>query len=136
MLSHGIDLDRSRHPLVLVRPTAHYTADDWEGLLRQLAELLKSGPFGLINDPRGSQLPNAAERRVLIQFYRAHDRELRAHLLAAAIVGQSKLIRGVLTALEWALPAPHPVKICGSLAEAETWVLQHFPPELRARVPA
>jgi hypothetical protein len=119
--------------LVTVRPSARYTSVDFAVLIEQMTELVKAAPFGLIYDVRQGQLPNASDRHAMHQFYDAHERKVRENFLAVAIVGTSGLIRGVLTALQWVRPPPHPVRTFATLPEGEAWLLQHFRPALRAR---
>lgn len=130
-LARGIELDRSRYPLVVMRAGEHYTQDDWDVLMRGMIQLIVSGPFGLINDTRGSSMPNAVQRRAVAQMYVDYEKQARAHLLASGIVGDSSLVNGILTALNWLKPPPHPVRVFSSITDAERWVLQHFNFELR-----
>jgi hypothetical protein len=129
-IPRGIEVDRSRFPLVVLRHGRRYTDADFHAVTVHLNELLRRGPFGLITDTRGSPMPSPLQRRTIIQFYADHDREIRANLLATAVVGDSTLVRGVLTALQWIRPAPHPVQIFASMVDAEAWVTSHFSEEL------
>ncbi|WP_437576164.1 hypothetical protein [Sorangium sp. So ce887] len=130
----GIELDRSRYPLVVMRAGEEYTQDDWEALMSGIIQLIVKGPFGLINDTRGSRMPNAMQRRSVAQMYVDYERQTRAHMLASGIIGNSSLVNGILTALNWMKPPPHPVKVFSSITDAERWVLQHFSPDLRRQV--
>lgn len=131
-----IVLDRSRYPLVVMRAGQDYTQEDWDALMRGMIQLIVKGPFGFINDTRGSKMPNAVQRRAIAQMYIDYERQTRAHLLASGIVGNSTFVNGILTALNWLKPPPHPVKVFSSITEAERWVLQHFSAELRRQVAA
>lgn len=133
--SRGIELNTSRHPLVVLRAGSAYAQPEWDRMVLGMVELIRQGPFGLITDARGGQMPNAVQRRSIVKVYEDYDRETRSHFLVAALVGESTLVRGVVTALTWVRPPPHPVKVFASLAEAEPWVLGHFPAALRQRVP-
>jgi hypothetical protein len=61
----------------------------------------ENGPFGLITDTRGAQLPDAVQRRSFIDVYENHDRLTRTHFLVLGVVGGATLLRGVITALNW-----------------------------------
>ena len=134
-VSRGIQLDRSRYPLVIMRAGTSYTQADWEQLMKGMTELVVSAPFGLINDTRGAQMPDALQRRSVAAMYTNHESSVRRHFLASGIVGSSSLINGVLTAINWLKPPPHPVKVFRVDEEAEAWVLAHFTEEMRARMP-
>lgn len=129
-LTRGIELDSSRYPLVFMHAGASYAQADWNQLMKRIIELIQSGPFGLINDTRGSPMPNPLQRRAIAQMYTEHEAKVRRNFLASGIVGSSSLVNGVLTALNWLKPPPHPVKVFLSRDAAETWVLAHFSTEM------
>jgi len=112
-----------------------YSSADWNQMLLELIEIIKKGPFGCITDMRNGQMPNAVQRRSFIGVYEQHDLLTRAHFLALGAVGESAILRRIITVLDWLRPAPHPVKVFGTLEAAESWVLQQLPEPLRQRVP-
>jgi hypothetical protein len=112
-----------------------YSGAEWDQMLRELIEIIKRGPFGAIADTRNGQMPNAVQRRSFIDMYEDHDRLTRAHFLVLGVVGESSILHGVMTALTWLRPAPHPVKVFATFDETETWVLEQLPESLRQRVP-
>ncbi len=134
-IARGLQLDQSRYPLVALRYGREYNDAEFMAVTASMTELLRRGPFGLLNDTRGGAMPSPTQRRAIIQHYEENDRDIRKNFLACAIVGDSTLVRGVLTALNWVRPAPHPVKVFAGIAEAEAWVMGHFPEELARRVP-
>lgn len=133
-LTSGIELDRSRFPLVVMRAGASYTQGDWNQLMKGMFDLIKTSPFGLINDTRGSQMPDALQRRSIADMYTAHEAEVRRNFLASGIVGSSNIVNRVITALNWLKPPPHPVKVFYTLDAAEQWVLGHFSEQMRESV--
>ncbi|WP_437905748.1 hypothetical protein WME95_47150 [Sorangium sp. So ce327] len=76
------------------------------------------------------------QRRAITQMYIDYERETRAHLLASGVVGDSTVINGIITALNWLTPTPHPFKVFSSFIDAERWVIQHFNRDLRGQVMA
>lgn len=133
--SRGIELDLSRYPLVVARIGSSYSDLQWDRMLSELLEIIKRGPFGLIVDTRNAQMPNAMQRRSFIDMYEKNDRLTRAHFLVLGVVGDSTPLRGVITALNWLRPAPHPVEVFTRLDAAEAWVLNQLPEPLRQQVP-
>jgi hypothetical protein len=131
----GIAFDVSRHPLVVVRLGGAYSSAEWNHMLLDLMKIVERGPFALIADTRDAQLPNALERRAFIDMYEKNDRLTRAHFLVLGVVGDSIRLRGVITALNWLRPAPHPVKVFTTFEMAEVWVLDQLPASLRKHVP-
>ncbi len=114
--------------------SAGYTQADWDQLMRGMVELIKTAPFGLVNDTRGSPMPDALQRRSIAEMYTDHEGDVRRTFLASGIVASSSLVNGVLTALNWLKPPPHPVKVFRSIDSAEAWVLTHFSTDMRASV--
>ena len=133
-MTRGIDLDRSRYPLVVMHASASYTQADWDQLMKGMVDLIRTAPFGLINDTRGSPMPDALQRRSIAEMYTDNEGHVRRNLLASGIVGHSNLVNGVLTALNWLKPPPHPVKVFLSIDAAEAWVLTHFSTEMQGLV--
>jgi hypothetical protein len=131
----GIEVDRRRYPLVVMRFGRTFSDAAWQEMAAHLVELVHKGPYGLVSDTRGSAIPTPLQRRWVSRYYEGHDREIRANMLAAAVVGDSVIARGVLTALQWLRPMPHPLRVVATLSEGEEWVLGHFPEALRAQVP-
>jgi hypothetical protein len=128
-------VDRRRYPLVVMRFGRTFSDAAWQEMAEHLVDLVKQGPYGLVSDTRGSATPTPLQRRWVSRYYAEHDREIRANLLAAAVVGDSVIARGVLTALQWLRPLPHPLQVVATLSEGEEWVLKHFPEALRGQVP-
>lgn len=131
----SIEFDSSRYPLLIVQLGRTYSSAEWNQMLTDLIEIIKRGPFVAIADLRQAQMPNAVQRRSFIDMYETHDRLTRAHFRALGGVGDSVLLRGVITALNWLRPAPHPVEIFAGLEPAERWVLAQLPEPVRQRVP-
>jgi hypothetical protein len=129
-LTRGIEFDIARYPLVIMRAGARYTQTDWNQLMKRMTEVIQLGPFGLVNDTRESPMPDALQRRSITQMYADHEACVRKNFLASGIVGSSSLVNGVLTALNWLKPPPHPVKVFLSTAAAEEWVLSRFSTEM------
>lgn len=113
---------------------ASYTQADWNQLMKGVVELIQAGPFGLINDTRGSPMPDPLQRRSIAQMYTDNEANVRRNFRASGIVSGSNLVNGVLTALNWLKPPPHPVKVFLSIDAAEEWVLSHFSTEMCERV--
>jgi hypothetical protein len=133
--SRGIEFDRSRYPLVIVRVGSAYSNAEWNQMLLELVQVIKRGPFGVIADLRNAQMPDAVQRRSFIAVYESHDHLTRTHFLALGAVGESTILGRVITALNWLRPAPHPVKVFTTFDAAEAWVQGHLPEPVRQRVP-
>jgi hypothetical protein len=111
----GIEVDRRRYPLVVVHIGRTYSEAAWSEMAAHLVELVRQGPYGLVSDTRGSAIPTPLQRRWVSRYYAEHDRDVRKNLLAAAVVADSMIARGVLTALQWVRPMPHPLQVFATL---------------------
>jgi len=127
--------DDSRWPLVVVRyPKKIDHADFMAHLDRVTGYVLRNEPWGMINDSRGAGHPNAVQRQAIASFYDAHEATVRANWRGTAIVFDSPIIAGVLTALAWLRPPPHPFKAFSNFDEGERWLVSCFAPELREQL--
>ncbi len=79
-----------------------------------------------LTDARSGATPNATQRRrasELIQ--RERERTVRWNV-ANAVVFTSPLLRGALTAIEWAAPSPVPMRSFATLVEARAWLDERY----------
>jgi hypothetical protein len=133
----AIQFDDSRWPIVVVRYPGVIDPRDWDThMARVIGYLKRDVPWGMINDSRGAAHPTATQRQAIINMYDEHEGLVRKNWRATAIVFDSKLIVGVLTALSWARPLPHPFRSFTDYDEGARWVEGMFGPgELASRPP-
>lgn len=130
-----IVFDDSRWPLVVVRYPKKIDHDDFMAHLDRVIDYVKRDePWGMINDSRGSGHPNAVQRQAIASFYDEYEPIIRKNWRGTAIVFDSPIIAGVLTALTWLRPAPHPSKAFSNYDEGERWLLSRFEPALQERI--
>jgi hypothetical protein len=131
-----IQFDESRWPIVVVRYPSSLEARDWDDhLSRVIRYVERDRPWGMINDSRGAGHPNAAQRQGIVNLYDRHEELVRKNWRGTAIVCDSKITVGVLTALTWVRPPPHPFRPFSSYDEGTRWVESMFRPgELPADV--
>ena len=118
--------DYSRWPLVvvpsagnldpaLVNHESYYTEFD--------RFRLRGEPAYFLQDLRGVQRLDAARRRRFVEFVEGNAEELREIVLGYAVLVDSKLMSGVVTAVLWLVQPPSPMKVFSNVAEAEAWLL-------------
>lgn len=90
-------------------------------------------PTALLADARGILSTNARQRqRVALAFERLSP-VLGQRAVAHAIVMDSAVVRGALTAVFWIKRPPWPIQLFGTMEEADLWIRQRFAEEgLRA----
>lgn len=131
-----IRFDDSRWPIVIIRYPEVIDPRDWDAhMARVIGYLERDQPWGMINDSRGAARPTAIQRQGIIDMYDGHENLVRKNWRATAIVFDSPLVVGVVTALSWARPMPHPFKSFTDYDEGARWVEGMFRPgELAAHV--
>jgi hypothetical protein len=132
-----IHFDDSRWPIVVVRYPSRIDPRDWDEHLTRVIGYVKTDlPWGMINDSRGAAHPTATQRQGIIDLYDAHEELVRKNWRATAIVCDSKVIVGVLTALTWVRPPPHPFRPFSDYGEGARWTESMFRPgELASAAP-
>jgi hypothetical protein len=131
----AIQFDDSRWPIVVVRYPHVIDPRDWDAHMARVVGYVKQDqPWGMINDSRGAARPTATQRQGIVNMYDDHENLVRKNWRATAIVFDSQLVVGVLTALSWARPLPHPFKSFTDYDEGASWIEGMFRPgELPAR---
>jgi hypothetical protein len=82
-------------------------------------------PFLHIVDARTAQRPDSLVRTKLSEMTATLLPETKQWQVANAIVLDSRLTAGVITALRWAVPAPVPEKYFGDISDAMTFIEEH-----------
>ena len=86
----------------------------------------------MINDVRVGPPPSAQHRKAISTMYQQHLPLVKKNWRGTAIVTSSSLIKGAITALNWLMPPPHPVKVCANYPDGERWAFE----QVGMRVPA
>lgn len=117
-------IDDSQWPVVTLRyPKVIEHEDFMESLVRIVGFIHRGQPWVMINDARGSGAPNARQRQAIASMYESHDDVVRRHWRGSAIIFDSQITVGVLTALVWLRPPPHPFRAFADYQEGRRWVL-------------
>lgn len=115
-------IDTQHWPLVYIAYPSAFTDADWSELIAQACAFLdRAEPYAWINDARTPYLPNARQRTVLANHQKARAEDYRRWARAAAVVSQSTVVRGVITAMNWVFPTPFPHQTFATIADAECW---------------
>ena len=114
-------------PLVVFVYSGDYTEKDVAEHVASLGRLLATQRrCGVIFQLTGARALNAHERALFARFIREHSADLKRVCVAAALVTDSALHHGVLTAVSWVVPMPCEVKVFSKAHEADTWMLQRL----------
>jgi hypothetical protein len=118
-------VDESRLPLAIFEsPGALPVAEiDTDSFYAELARILRKRQlFATLHDIRGMR-PDAARRRRFAQWVKENEAELRQRLAAHAVVVDSGIQRGTITAILWFTSSPCPMKVFDDREQAERWLL-------------
>lgn len=126
-------VDEARWPLAVfespgARPVSEIDTDSFYAELDRL--LRRRERFATLHDLRDTR-PDATRRKRFADWIETHEAELRLRLAAHAVVVDSTLQRGMITAILWMTSPPCPMKVFDDREEAERWLL-----EMLARSPA
>lgn len=97
------------------------------------AILRRREPYVTITDlTRARHVPSPVARREIAAWTQRFEAEIRRYALGSAIVIDSPLIRGGLTALFWLSPPPYPQQVVATRAEAMDVVTRYYEASRRA----
>jgi hypothetical protein len=122
-----LELNIARWPVIEVTNPIAFTDDEWLSLLAQIAVVIKRDqPFAMINDVRIGPPPSAHQRKAITKLYRLHMDLVKKNWRGTALITNSALVLGAITALNWLMPPPHPSKVCSNYADGEKWAFQQL----------
>lgn len=122
-----ITLDETRWPLIEVSYPDAFDMDEWANLLERLVKIIRRDvPFAMLNDARDAPPPNAQQRQMITRMYRDHLELVRKNWLGTALVTDSAMARGIVAALQWLMPMPHPFRVFTNYAEGEAWAMNRL----------
>jgi hypothetical protein len=118
-----IVVDTSTLPLLKIRYDGPFSDEELERLFRALEGVLKrDGQMAAVIDLRTAVAPPANQRRAQGEWIHKNERKLGRKVMAAAIVTDSAIMRGVVTAIFWVRPLPCPTRVVPDLALAREWI--------------
>jgi hypothetical protein len=114
--------DDSRWPVVICEMVGVSTDAEIDEFIRTVAQALsRRVPHYVIIDARRGESMSSKHRRQIADWVTRNQPELRAHRVGLALVAESALIRGALTAIYWLHAPPYPTKVFARIEEAEAW---------------
>ena len=112
-------------PLVVVVPQRLDAADVAEFMAACDACYARRERFASLVDLTGvSEPPSAVQRKVLSDWAALRTVDMQRCSVATALVVQSPVVRGALTALQWVVTSPRPVRVVATQHEGTTFLLE------------
>lgn len=114
-----IVVDTSCFPLILHTMCAGYGRDDLEYMFRTYDTLMhgKQRYAIVIHFPLDTAMMHAAERRLVADWWLPRRETIARMNVMFAMVLESSILRGALTALLWMVQPPNPCRVAASTAE-------------------
>ena len=131
-----IRIDDSAFPLVVVTHPTTWTDDEWERYLTQMRSYpSRRERYVTLTDARGAGTPTAAQRRRAAEVM-AEDQALSKRFnVANALVYDSALLRGMITAITWITPPPVPMQSFATPEPALRWLDELYAAATSAALP-
>jgi hypothetical protein len=129
-----IDLDLSSWPIVVTRPRGgvlqdHELTDYIERFRTEIKR--RTGRYVSILDLRDSPTLTPVQRRTISNGM-DEDRASTRQCVGAAMVFESAIMRGLLTAILWLRQPKYEVKVFGDVQAAKAWACERLSSQQRA----
>jgi hypothetical protein len=133
----GIRTDTSHWPLVIMTFDEGFTNAELGQCMEENAALFRRRErFVSVRDCRTIKtMPNAVQREMGAQWHKRVREEFPPLCLGVAVISDSGFIRGLMTAVSWAVTPPAPEEIFADLSSGVDWCI-HKLDEGGVRVPA
>ena len=86
----------------------------------------QQGVIAILSEVRGTAPAGAGERRKMVEIVSELDAKAKGLVCASAVVTDSGLMRGVLTAVGWVHSPPYPLRPFASDVDARAWLREHL----------
>ena len=122
----GIRTDASRWPLVVITFVEGFTNEDLQRCFDDNARLFERGePFASVRDLRNvKQMPSPVQREMGRTWQQRVRDEFPPLCLGVSIVSNSSFVRGLVTAIAWAIPPPVPEETFPTISQGVDWAIQ------------
>ena len=122
-------VDRETLPLLRLRYVGDFSDAELSEFLQKLeAVLAVPGRKVCLFDLSSATAGSAKHRQIQAAWIGKHEQALARGFAAAAIVTDSAIIRGAVTAVFWIRPLPFPTHVTASIASAEAWLRPYLDP--------
>lgn len=117
------EFDEADWPILRVTFDGSLTPSEVDAYLSHCAGLLgRREHMGLLIDARKADIPDAKTRARFVEFFDVQRPRTRRYIAGMAVVLNTAMGRGVLTALTWMESPAFPVKSFEHASEARLWL--------------
>ena len=123
--TQAFSFDTRHAPIVCITVEGEITEPDLDFLFGCFDALhARQQKFCLLIDALRSEAPSSRVRQRLRDWTRAHEAESARYCAASAVVYASRLLVGVLAALNWMKKPPYPQEPFSELRTGVDWILR------------
>ncbi|HKP60252.1 MAG TPA: STAS/SEC14 domain-containing protein [Polyangiales bacterium] len=116
-------IDRKNLPMLQLRYVGDFSDAELTEFLRELDEVLKlPGRKVCVFDLAKATTGTPRQRQIQGAWIAKNEDALARGFAAAAIVTESAIIRGAVTAIFWIRPLPFPTRVVATLEAADEWL--------------
>ena len=120
-------VDRRGLPILRLRYIGRYSDDELLQFLSEIDSVLKlPGRKACMIDLIAAKAGNARQRRLQGDWIHQNEELLARDFSAVAIVTDSAVMRGVVTAVFWIRPLPIPTCVAATTGDAERWLAPYI----------
>lgn len=114
--------DYSEWPLVTINsPTSSVRIESFFDIVD--TAMSRGTQFGIVHDIRGMPGLDAVQRKQFADYIEQKEGQLRDLIVGHAVVVDSAVERGIVTAVLWIRPAPFAVKVFTNERKAKEWIV-------------
>lgn len=122
-----LQVERQALPLLRLTYIDTYSDAELEQFLREIeAVLALPGRKACLIDLTRAKAGSAKQRQMQGDWIKTHESVLERDFAAAAIVTDSAIIRGTVTAVFWIRPLPFPSHVAASIDKAQVWLAPYL----------
>jgi stage II sporulation SpoAA-like protein len=118
-----LQVDRSNLPILRLHYIGEYSDAELIEFLNELTSVFAlPGKKVCVIDLTHATPGSARQRKLQAEWIQKHEGALEEGFAAAAVVTDSAVIRGTVTAVFWLRPLPIPTHVAATVAAAERWL--------------
>ncbi len=120
----GIATDLAHWPIVIMTAPARALSDlEFKAYLAWVEKYVTchGETYAIVNDVRYAPAPSAAQRRLVAEQMERLKLVTKRHCAGNAMVFQSQLMRGIMTAIFWMAQPDYPTKVFATVDQAIAW---------------
>lgn len=114
--------DESAWPQVSVTWPPDFDEADLQSHIGRVQGYLGRGPFTLLFDVTAARALTSVERQQFVTFFDTNQVAVEAHCRGVAYISPHKIHRGILTAIQWFVKMPFPLRMFASREDGLDWL--------------